>query len=324
MTAWAGQAVLVTGYGGFLGGWLAQALQGQGAHVLGLVHRAERRADHPAASGAAITSVCADICDPAALPPILARHPVTTVFHLAAQTLPTLAREEPQPTFEVNAQGACNVLEAARTAAQPPRVIFGSTDSVYGENGGVPFTEESGLAPNYPYEASKACAEMTARCYFRTYGLPVAIARFCNLYGPGDVAESRLMAGTIAAALAGTRQVLRGDGSAVRNYLYVNDAVRALLTLAEALGRPGIAGQAFNFCDEAPYSVLDIASRVLALAGRPDLAPVLGVSTPGEISIKRASAEKARRVLGWAPLTGLDEGLAQTIAWHRARYAAAA
>ena len=314
MSGWSGETVLVTGYGGFLGSWLARALRERSARVLGLVSR-------PAgATDGGVDTVCADICDMAALRPIFERHAITTVFHLAAQTLPTLAREDPRLTFEVNARGAWNVLEATRTAPRVPRIVFSSTDSVYGESTAAPFTEDSSLAPNFPYEASKACAEMVARCYFRTYGLPIAIARFCNLYGPGDVAESRLMAGTIEAALSGVRQRLRGDGRAVRNYLYIEDAVAALLTLAEALDRPGIAGQAFNFCDEQPLSVLDVVSRVLALAGRPDLAPHLGAGTPGEISIKRASAAKAARELGWRPVTTLDEGLTRTIAWHRGRH----
>jgi CDP-glucose 4,6-dehydratase len=159
---------------------------------------------------------------------------------------------------------------------------------------------------------------MVAGCYFQTYCLPIVIARFCNLYGPGDVTESRLIAGAVEAALAGRRQELRGDGSAVRNYLYIEDAVSALLLLAESLDRLALAGQAFNFCDERPWSVLDVVSRILALAGRPDLKPQLGRGTPGEISVKRASAAKARALLGWRPTIELDEGLARTIAWRRA------
>ena len=315
MTGWSGKTVLVTGHGGFLGSWLSRALCRRSARVLGLSHRGHA----PRAGDGEVEVIAADICDKAAIAPVFARHRIDVLFHLAAQTLPTMARQDPCLAFEVNAMGAWNVLEAARNAARVPQIVISSTDSVYGENDGSPFTEDCVLAPMFPYEASKACAEMVARCYHKTYRLPVAIARFCNLYGPEDVAASRLMAGAIDAALRGERQRLRGNGSAVRNYLYVEDAVAALLALAEALERPDIAGEAFNFCEETPLSVLDVVGRVLALAGRPDLAPHLGSGTPGEISIKRASAGKARRVLGWRPTVGLDEGLARTIAWHRAR-----
>jgi CDP-glucose 4,6-dehydratase len=315
--SWEKRTVLVTGAAGFLGARLASALAQRSAHVIALV---KETAPQTLTGLSGLEVVRANLCDPAALQPLFERRRIETVFHLAAQTLPTLAREDPRLTFEANAQGTWNLMEAARSAPLVPRIVIASTDSVYGENGGgAPFTEDARVAPSFPYETSKACAEMVARCYHETYALPIAIARFCNLYGPGDVADSRLMAGTIAAAVAGKRQQLRGDGSAVRNYLYVEDAVAALLSLAEALDRPGIAGQGFNFCDEEPVSVLDIVTRVLRFVDRPDLAPRLGAGTPGEISIKRASAEKACQVLGWEPTVSLDEGLARTIAWHRSR-----
>jgi CDP-glucose 4,6-dehydratase len=315
---WAGRTVLVTGYGGFLGGWTARTLAQRSARVIGLVHRSML---HPVGN-VSIKIAHGDIRDISRLRTIFEQHPIDTVFHLAAQTLPTLAREAPDLTFEVNTLGAWTLLEAARTASRIPAVVIGSTDSVYGENDGTPFTEDSNLAPHFPYETSKACAEMVAGCYVQTYRLPIVIARFCNLYGPGDVTESRLMAGAIEAALAGRRQQLRGDGSAIRNYLYIEDAVSALLLLAESLDRLDLAGQAFNFCDERPWSVLDIVNRILAVAGCPDLKPRLGRGTPGEISVKRASAAKAHAVLGWRPAIDLDEGLARTIAWHCARHSA--
>ena len=321
MNDWCGRTVLVTGYGGFLGGALARTLLTHNARVLGMINPARQVAHqfrNPGAEGA-VTIVPADIRDFASLHAIFVSHTIDTVFHLAAQTLPTLAREEPCLTFEVNTRGTWNLLEAVRLAPAAPRIVLSSTDSVYGENDGAPFTEDAERGSIFPYEASKSCAEMVARCYFKTYGMPIATARFCNIYGPTDVAESRLMAGTIEAALAGRRQHLRGDGSAVRNYLYVDDAVRALLTLAGALDDPAVIGEAFNFCDEQPYSVQEIVSRVLALVGRPDLAPVLGAGTPGEISIKRASADKAARLLGWRATTSLDMGLRSTIEWHRTR-----
>ena len=320
MSSWAGQTVLITGCGGFLGSWLARALSERSARVVGLFHRTRQ----PGAVAGVLPSdvIYADVCDAEAMSRIFAQHAIGTVFHLAALT--PAAPKDPRLTFEVNTRGAWNVLDASRQATRIPRIVFSSTDSVYGESEGAPFTEDATLTPNYPYEASKACAEMVARCYVKAYGLPVATARFCNLYGPGDEAESRLMAGTIRATLGGRRQVLRGDGSAVRNYLFVGDAVAALLTLAEALERREISGQAFNFCDEMPLSVRDIVSRVVALAGRPDLTPEIGVGTPGEISNKRCSAAKAREILGWRPMTSLDDGLRQTIAWHRSRVAAPA
>jgi CDP-glucose 4,6-dehydratase len=317
---WAGRRVLVTGCRGFLGTWLVRLLQSQGAVVIGMADAGRVEPDH---AGIATIPVAAELRDIGSLTAILRDHAPEVVFHLAAKSLPSVARHQPHLTFEVNARGTWNLLEAIRTVTPATRLVFVSTDSVYGENDGTPFTEGTPMAPDFPYEASKACAEIAARCYARSFGLPVVLARFCNIYGPGDTNMDRLVAGTVEAVLAGQPPRLRGDGSSIRNYLYVEDATMALLRVAEALGGEIASGEAFNFCDEAPVSSADLVRRIVAVAGRPDLQPILGPGTPGEISIKRASAERARRMLDWRPGVTLDEGLRRTIAWHRERRVAA-
>lgn len=318
MSWWAGQQVLVTGAGGFLGGWLSLALRECGATVVAMGRRDAGLASL-AADGADI--IAGDLREAGSVAQAFRDRRIDTVFHLAAQTLPTLARQSPALTFDVNARGTWNLLDAARAAPAVPRIVIASTDSVYGENDGSPFDEDASLAPSFPYEASKACADIIAQCYHRTFGMSICVARFCNIFGPGDIAPSRLITGATEAAIKGERQRLRGDGSAIRNYLFVEDAVAGLLALAETADRQDVAGEAFNFCDETPYSVREVIDRILALVGRPDLSPILGPGAPSEISIKRASAAKARRVLGWRPRVGLDEGLRRTIGWQRARLA---
>ncbi|MDO9499289.1 NAD(P)-dependent oxidoreductase [Falsiroseomonas sp.] len=320
LPGWAGRRVLVTGCRGFLGSWLVRLLQSQDAIVIGMADAGRAESNGP---GLAAIPVAAELRDMASLADILREQLPEVVFHLAAKSLPSVARHQPHLTFEVNARGTWNLLEAIRTIAPETRLIFVSTDSVYGENDGTPFTESTPLAPDFPYEASKACAELAARCYARSFGLRVVLARFCNIYGPGDTNMDRLVAGTVEAVLGGQPPRLRGDGSSVRNYLYVEDATRALLRVADALDGEIGSGEAFNFCDEAPVSSADLVRRIVAVAGRPDLQPILGPGTPGEISIKRASAEHARRLLGWRPGVTLEEGLRRTIAWHRERRVAA-
>jgi CDP-glucose 4,6-dehydratase len=266
--------------------------------------------------------VTGELRDMASLAAILRDHTPDVVFHLAAKSLPSVARHQPHLTFEVNVRGTWNLLEAIRAIAPATKLVLVSTDSVYGENDGTPFIEAMPMAPDFPYEASKACAEIAARCYARTFGLPVALARFCNIYGPGDTNVDRLVAGTVEAVLGGESPRLRGDGSSIRNYLYVEDATLALLRVAQALDGEVTSGEAFNFCDETPVRSAELVRRIALVAGRPDLEVLLGPGTPGEISIKRASAERARRVLGWKPTVPLDEGLLRTIAWHRDRHLA--
>lgn len=316
---WPGRRVLVSGCRGFLGSWLVRLLRDRGACVIGMSDSSSVASAPCPVSDIPVT---AELRDMESLIALLRDHKPDVVFHLAAKSLPSVARHQPHVTFEVNARGTWNLLEAIRTVAPTTRLVLVSTDSVYGENDGTPFTEDMSMAPDFPYEASKACAEIAARCYARTFGLSVAFARFCNIYGPGDTNMERLVAGTVEAVLGGEPPRLRGDGSSIRNYLYVEDATHALLSVAQALDEGESSGEAFNFCDETPVSSAELARRIVAMAGRTDLEVVLGSGTPGEISIKRASAERARRLLGWLPTVSLDEGLRRTIAWHRERHRA--
>ena len=317
---WAGRTVLVTGSGGFLGNRLVRTLGERSARVLGLTHTgAAARVPE-----SAVESVVGDVRAIESLVPVFKHHTVDVVFHLAALASPNRSREDPLLAFDVNARGTWNLLEAARGAALVPCVVLASTDSVYGESDSAPFTEAMPVGPRYPYEASKACAEIAARCFAATFGMKVAIARFCSIYGPGDLTRSRLIVSTVEAALSGRRQVLNGNGSAMRNYLYVDDAVEALIRVPDALGRHDIAGMVVNICEDTPYSVLDVVRRVLEQTGQPDLAPILGKGLPGEMSIKLSSAAKAQQLLGWQAMVSLDEGLQRTIAWHRERMAGSA
>jgi CDP-glucose 4,6-dehydratase len=166
---------------------------------------------------------------------------------------------------------------------------------------------------------SKSCADLIALAYFTTYQTPVCITRCGNLFGPGDLNFNRIIPGTIRSALAGQRPVIRSDGSPVRDYVYVKDAVAAYLVLAEKMDDPKLHGQAFNFGTGEPVSVLELTRKVLAAAGRPDLEPDVQNTTSGEILRQYLSAERAQTKLGWVPSRKLDERLRETVAWYRER-----
>ena len=229
-----------------------------------------------------------EIADPAA---------ADLVFHLAAQTTVPAAREDPVGTFE------SNVALAWRTLAAAPRSVFASTDQVYGPNPPLPVPESAPLDPEGPYAASKAAADLLAR------ELPgVVVARLVNVYGPGDRHESRLVPGTIAAIRAGRRPVIRGTGAARRDLLFVDDAVAALLALADR----GVAGEAYNVGTGDEHAVREVVDALLRIAGS-DLEPeVLGGDPAGEGGRRAVDITKIREAVGWAPATSLDEGLRRT------------
>jgi hypothetical protein len=197
------------------------------------------------------------------------------------------------------------VLEACRLAAGlVTRVVVASSDKAYGVHERLPYTEDAELRGRAPYDASKAAAELIAKSYFATFGVPLAIARCANLYGPGDLNWNRLVPGTIRSALRGENPVLRSDGTLVRDWLFVEDAVEAYLALADALPRPGIAGEAFNFGNGAPLTVLDLVARILAITGREraraDGPRVLRARDPAPVPRLHESAHTPR--LGAAPI----------------------
>ncbi|MEW6281049.1 MAG: NAD-dependent epimerase/dehydratase family protein, partial [Candidatus Eremiobacterota bacterium] len=270
---WRDRPVLVTGGSGFLGGWLVQALLEREADVVVLLRDEDPRSRlTPLRNRVRVARGCLEDLD--LLKRVLARYGVVTVFHLGAQALVGLARLEPLQTFTSNIQGTWNVLEACRQNSRVAQIVLASSDKAYGHQPQELYREDSRLDGLYPYDVSKSCADLLARCYHATYRLPVVVTRCGNFFGGGDLNFSRIVPGTIRSVLAGRPPVIRSNGQYVRDYLYIEDAVAAYLHLAEALmADPALAGEAFNFSFERPLTVLELTRRILETAGRPDLEP---------------------------------------------------
>lgn len=316
---WRDRSVFVTGCTGFLGSWLTIALVDAGAAVVGLI-RDEVPFSQLRRSGylSQIRVVRGDVTDYQLIERALNEYEVDTVFHLAAQTIVTIANRAPLSTFDTNIRGTWTVLEAARRASKVSRIVVASSDKAYGAHDRLPYTEDAPLLGSHPYDVSKSCADLIARAYATTYGLSVGVTRCGNLYGGGDLNWSRIVPGTIRSVLRGERPIIRSDGTMRRDYLYVKDAVRAYMLLAEHLDRPEVRGQAFNFGMDDPRSVLEVVRTIIAVSERPDLEPIVLGSAPNEIQEQYLSSAKAKRVLGWAPVFTLEEGLRETTAWYRA------
>lgn len=316
---WGGRRVFVTGGTGIVGSWLVKDLLAQGAHVVVLVFDADPQSElFRSGDVRRVTVVNGALEDFRTLERAILAHECDTAIHLGAQALVGVAHRSPLATLETNVRGTYNLLEACRLHADlVRRVVVASSDKAYGDQPELPYTETMSLTGRYPYEVSKSCADLIARSYHATYGLPVAIARCGNIYGGGDLNWSRIVPGTIRSLLAGTRPVIRSDGGYVRDYFYVKDAAHAYLRLAEGLDGPGVAGEAFNFGTETPMTVLDLVAAIQKLMDRTDLEPDIRASARGEIHSQYLSSAKARRVLGWGPRFDLDAGLRETVAWYR-------
>jgi CDP-glucose 4,6-dehydratase len=278
-----GRSVLVTGAYGLLGSWLVKALRESGARVVVI------RRDEPAVSGLTLLGladqvdvVAGDICAEGLVARVLNEYEVDSVFHLAAQTLVGTANHAPLSTFETNIRGTWLVLEACRLHGVE-RVLVASSDKAYGRQAELPYHEQQPLQPTYPYDVSKAAADLLARSYWHTFALPVAVTRFANLYGGADTNRSRLVPEAVSAALAGRAPVVRSDGSPERDFLYVEDAVSAYLAIWRALGGDGARGEAFNAGGGQSHRVGDVVSLICRLAGsdaQPEIRGAANGSTP--------------------------------------------
>jgi CDP-glucose 4,6-dehydratase len=316
--AWSQQRVFVTGASGFVGSWLVKALLERKAEITVLIRDLD---DHSelVRSGAihhvSIVNGCLE--DFACLERAINEHETNVVFHLAAQALVGAALRSPLATFESNIRGTYNLLEACRAQSSlVKRVVVASSDKAYGEAQTLPYVETHPLAGRHPYDVSKSCTDLLAATYYATYRLPVAIARCGNIYGGGDLNWSRIVPGTIRSLLKGERPVLRSDGSFVRDYIYVEDAVHAYLSLAESVSEAEVQGEAFNFSNESPVTVRQIVQALAELMEATDLPPIVLGTAAQEIPSQSLSAEKARRTLGWQAEHSLDEGLRKTIDWY--------
>jgi CDP-glucose 4,6-dehydratase len=196
-------------------------------------------------------------------------------------------------------------------------VIVASSDKAYGEVESLPYLETMPLNGKHPYEVSKSCTDLIAASYCHSYNVPVTIARCGNIYGGGDLNWSRIVPGTVRSLLRGERPVLRSDGTFRRDYIYVKDVALAYMLLGEKSSEPGVRGQAFNFSDEKPLSVLDMVSAIRRQMGS-NLDPDVRNTAQGEIRDQYLDAAKARKTLGWRASYDLDAGLSETVAWYRA------
>ncbi|BFH67240.1 dTDP-glucose 4,6-dehydratase [Paenibacillus dendritiformis] len=253
----------------------------------------------------------ADITDAAAVEQIMEEGAFDAIVHFAAESHVDRSIADPESFVRTNVLGTFRLLESARRHPVS-RFIHVSTDEVYGTLGSTGlFTEDSPLLPNSPYSASKAGSDMLARSYARTYGMPVIITRCSNNYGPRQFPE-KLIPTIITQAIQDRPIPVYGDGSHVRDWLYVDDHCAAI----DAALKHGQPGEVYNIGGHQERTNLEVVRMVLNELGKPESLIAFVSDRPGHDLRYAIDPRKTERELGWSPSVGLADGMKQTVAWY--------
>lgn len=335
---WKNKTVAVTGAFGFVGSRMCNTLSSLGANVYGFIKPANPFTFSPIdempgkyiwnykrdSFSKSLTVIANNIIDfplndPNMMQAVLGNiggNGVDIVIHLAAQAIVTKAGNTPYYTISNNISSTHGLLEACLNIGRNKNisVVLASTDKVYGNQPVLPYTEDMNLLGAGPYDASKVCCDVLARCYAQS-GLNIGITRNANIYGPNDYNTSRIIPGTIISVLNGEMPVIRSDGKPMRDYLYIDDCINGYLLLAELLYDKSIkSGEAYNLSSNSPINVIDLYKKILSSCGKMDIEPRILSQAKTEIEKQWLNSDKIRK-LGWKSEVGLDEGLSKTVEW---------
>ena len=326
---WFEKSVFITGINGFIGGNLAKSLIDLGANVFGLIRNKNRYSFlYFENMDKAITLIDGDIIDKELLMRIISEEKIQSVFHLAAQVEIGVGLRNPYLTFESNIKGTYTLVDAIRECSQTiESVIIASSDKAYGSYGRdkMPYKEDYPLIPKYPYDVSKACADMIAQCYATdVYNLPIIVTRFCNIFGPGQLNFSALIPDAIRSALGYTTFIPRSNGQLMRDFIFVEDVANLYLIMGQALAEnaDNLSGQIFNAGTNDPQIVYEVLKKIYFQIGNEEAFQKIenemkGKDATGEIDCQFMDHDKVNKFFKWKPKYNFNQGIEKTINWFR-------
>jgi UDP-glucose 4-epimerase len=324
VTDWKGKSVLVTGGLGFIGSNLARRLVSEGASVTlcdAMIEGYGGNSANVTEIRGEVEIVASDVRDAAAMERLVRGRDV--VFHLAAQVSHVMSLSNPYPDIDINIKGTAVLLEACRKTNPHVVVVRSGTRGQYGPAVKLPVSEETPSDPRGIYEISQLSAEMICRTYSRIHGIPTVPLRLTNVYGPRSQmrhSQFGVVNWFVRLALEGRPIPIFGSGKILRDFLYVDDCVEALV---RAAGEPRAVGEILNVGHDRPSTFLEVAEilRELVPGTRiefTDFTPERRAQEPGDFV---SDITKIRAMLGWEPSVSLHEGLSRTVAFYRERRA---
>lgn len=304
------RTVLVTGGAGFIGSHLTDRLVKTGHKVVVIDDLSSGRKENLNSKAKFYKT---DVRDPKIFQIFKKENP-KIVFHLAARPIVEEVYLNPLETMEINIMGAAKILEASRLKGDLESVVIVSSDKAYGKVKELPYKEKTPLLGDHPYEASKSSADLIARAYFKSYNLPVVIARFSNTFGPRDIYFNRIIPGIFESIIKNRELLIRSDGKMIREYTYVRDIVEGLVKLVQNIDK--IKGEAFNFGSKNIFSVVGVVRKIEKILNTRINYKILNIAK-NEIPEQYLDWSKAKKLLGWQPKTNFEKGIKESFNWYK-------
>ncbi len=325
---WRNKKIFITGIDGFVGSNIAKELVKKKAKVYGLIKRDKRSLLYYENINKHVTLFKSDITNKKNLNKIFKEKKIEICFHLAAQVEVGKANIDPFSTFETNIKGTYCLLEAIRKNKKNIKsVIVASSDKVYGTYPKklLPYKEDYKLKASYPYEVSKACSDIISKSFSgELFNIPIIITRFTNIFGPGQLNFSALIPDIIRTILSNKKFTPRGDGTAIRDFIYVKDIVSIYLLLSKKLyqNKKKYSGEIFNAGTNRPITVKKIIEKILIQNNKKkELEEILKLmrskKTKGEIPYQFMDCKKITHYFNWKPKYSFERGIEESISWYK-------
>lgn len=305
--------ILVTGGAGFVGSHLVEKLLSLGSKVFVFDNKLEQDG-YFSSQKLKEKTVCinGDLKSFEQVQKAVKGNGIDYIYHIGAQALVGEAFQNPLETFGSNIMGTAHILEVARNHKNVKGVFVASSDKAYGKDC-VDAKETQKVFGDHPYDASKATTDILASTYFKTYGLPVVVARFGNIFGPGDINLSRIIPGVCEAIIKNQTLEIRSNGQFRRDYLYVKDVAEGYVKMAEKL--ENIKGEAFNFSTNWNFSVIELIEKITYNLGKTCDYKILN-NQQNEIPNQSLNSEKSSRILEWKPAYTFENSVKETYDWY--------
>lgn len=309
------QVAFVTGAEGFIGSHLVKYLHARGWSVIGGYHLQSLSPPCPKLPG--LSFVHCDLRNAQRVMRLLDEYQPTHVFHLGAQSLPTVSWKDPVGTFESNIMGSLHLFEAIRSMKRAPIVVSACSSAEYGDvpPSAIPVREEQPLRPLHPYGISKVCLDLLAREYFLDYGIPAVNIRLFNTTGPGKMNDAP---SDFVRQLIGIKKGLQpslievGNLTPRRAFLDVNDAVNGFCLAAAK----GVRGEAYNLCAGTTHEIREVLQTAIRLSGvKAEIRTAQRLMRPSDEQIIFGSTEKIRQHTGWEPIFSIEQTLRSMLSY---------